>query len=229
MANNVTARIKIKGKQFEILIDLDSALRFRKTGQGSIENILAVDAVFSDIKKGLHVSSSDLKSAFGSEDVRAVAAEIIRHGEIQLPAEYRREEREAKYKQIVDFLARNCIDPRTGNPHTPARIEAALHEIHINIDDRAVTEQVPAILKELQVQLPIRIETKRLRIKVPAVYTGNVYGLLHGIKDTEEWLSDGSLLCVVSLPAGMQSEFYDKLNKITHGAAMTEEVKGKND
>ncbi len=227
MANNVTARIKIKGKQFEILVDLDSALRYKKTGQGSIENILAVDAVFSDVKKGLHASTSDLKSAFDTEDIRGAAAEIIKHGEIQLPAEYRKREREDKVKQIVDFLARNCIDPRTGMPHTPSRIQAALDEARINVDDRPITEQIPAILKELQVQLPIRIETKKLRIKVPAVYTGNVYGLLHGIKDSEEWLSDGSLLCVVSLPAGMQSEFYDKLNKITHGSAITEEVKGK--
>ncbi len=222
---NVTARIKIKGKQFGILVDLDSALRFRKTGQGSIENILSVDAVFSDVKKGLHASSSDLKSAFNTEDVRLAAAEIIRHGEIQLPAEYRKKEREERVKQVVDFLSRNCIDPRTGMPHTPARIQAALDEARINVDDRAVTEQIPAIIKELQVQLPIRIETKKLRIKVPAVYTGNAYGLLHGVRESEEWLSDGSLLCVVSLPAGMQSEFYDKLNKITHGTAITEDMK----
>lgn len=222
---NVEARIKIKGKQFEILVDLDSALKFRKTGQGSIQNILAVSTIFSDIKKGMHASSAELKAAFNSDNIEVIAEEIIRHGEIQLPAEYRREEREVKHKQIVDFLARNCIDPRSGMPHTPTRIETALHEVHINVDDRPVQEQIPAIIKELQKLLPLRIETKRLSIKIPAAFTGHAYSLLKEFKEKEEWLDDGSLLCIVSLPAGMQSEFYDKLNKITHGSSITQDIK----
>lgn len=222
---NIEARIKIKGKQFEILVDLDSALKFRKTGQGSIQNIIAVNTIFSDIKKGMHASSADLKAAFGSDDTETVASEIIRHGEIQLPAEYRREEREAKHKQIVDFLARNCIDPRAEIPYTPTRIETALHEAHINVDDRQIQEQIPVIIKELQKILPLRIETKKLTIKIPASYTGYSYSLLKEFREREEWLDDGSLLCVINLPAGMQSEFYDKINKITHGSAITQEIK----
>lgn len=222
---NVEARIKIKGKQFEILVDLDSALKFRKTGQGSVQNILAVNNVFSDIKKGMHVSSADLKAAFGSDSIEAAAAHIIKDGEIQLPTEYRKAEREAKHKQVIDFLARNCIDPRTGMPHTPARIETALHESHVNVDDRPVQEQIPLIIKELQKLLPLRIETKRLSIKIPAEFTGHAYSIVKDLKEKEEWLNDGSLLCVVNLPAGMQSEFYDKINKATHGLAITQEIK----
>ncbi len=222
---NVEARIKIKGKQFEILVDLDSALKFRKTGQGSVQNILAVNKIFTDIKKGMHASSADLKTAFDSDNIENAAADIIKRGEIQLPEEYRRGEREAKYKQVVDFLARNCIDPRTGNPHTPSRIETALHEVHINVDDRQIAEQIPLIIKELQKILPLRIETKKLNIKVPASFTGNAYALLKEFKEREEWLDDGSLVCVINLPAGMQSEFYDKINKATHGSVLTQEIK----
>jgi ribosome maturation protein SDO1 len=222
---NVEARSKIKGKHFEILVDLDSALKFKKTGQGSIQNILAVSTIFSDIKKGMHASAADLKAAFNTDDIETVAIEIIKHGEIQLPAAYRKEEREAKYKQIVDFLAKNCIDPRTGTVHTAARIETALHEAHVPVDDKPIQEQIPLIIKELQKLLPLRIETKKLSIKVSASYTGHVYPILKEFKEKEEWLDDGSLLCVVNLPAGMQSEFYDKLNKTTHGSAITQEIK----
>jgi len=222
---NVEARIKIKGKQFEILVDLDSALKLRKTGQGSVQNILAVNKIFTDIKKGMHASSADLKTAFDSDNIENAAAEIIKRGEIQLPAEYRKGEREAKHKQVVDFLARNCIDPRTGNPHTPARIETALHEAHINVDDRQITEQIPLIIKELQKILPLRIETKKLNVRVPASFTGNAYSLLKEFKEREEWLDDGTLVCVINLPAGLQSEFYDKINKATHGSVLTQEIK----
>jgi len=222
---NVIARLKSKGKHFEVLVDLEKALNFKKTNQGNIQNILAIDSVFYDVKKGLHASNSDLQDIFGTTQIEEVAARIIREGEIQLSAEYRKKEREAKIKQIVEWLSKNCLDPRTGIPHTPERIESALEETGVNIDNRPIQEQIPEIIKKLQVKLPIKIETKKLEIKIPPTYTGAVYSILHQLKEKEEWLNDGSLLCIVNLPAGMQSEFYDKLNKITHGTAITREIK----
>ena len=65
---NVNARLKIKGKEFEILVDLDKALQFRKTGQG-IQNALAFNKVFSDIKGGMHASSADLIACLGTVDI----------------------------------------------------------------------------------------------------------------------------------------------------------------
>lgn len=227
MANNVTARLKKAGKNFEILVDLDRALQFKKTGQGSIENILAVDGIFSDVKKGSHVSDADMKIAFGTSEIKAVAAEIVKHGEVQLPQEYKKKEREAKIKQVVDFLTRNCVDPRTGALHTPKRIEDALNQAGVSIDDRQVNEQIPNILKKLQPILPIRIETKKILLRIPAEHTGRVYTLIHDIKEKEEWLSDGSLQCVINIPAGAQMEFFDKLNAITHGSVITQEIKEK--
>ncbi|MBS3090424.1 ribosome assembly factor SBDS [Candidatus Pacearchaeota archaeon] len=225
---NVNARLKIKGKEFEILVDLDKALMFRKTGQGSIQNFLAFNEVFSDIKKGMHASTTDLKACFGTDDIEKIAAEIVRKGEIQVSSEHRKEERDAKIKQVIDFIAKNYIDPKTGKPHTPTRVETAFHEAHINISDmKSVQEQLPEIIKEMQKFLPLKTEVKKLQITVPAVYTGSVYALLHGIKEKEEWLNDGSLLAVVNLPTGMQSEFYDKLNKMTHGSALTAELNEK--
>ncbi|MBI5149002.1 ribosome assembly factor SBDS [Candidatus Pacearchaeota archaeon] len=227
MANNVTARLKKAGKEFEILVDLDRALLFKKSGQGAIENVLAVDTIFTNAKNGIKASATEMQAAFKTSDVKAVAAEIVRSGEVQLPQEYKKKEREMKIKQVVDFLSRNCIDPRTGTLHTPARIESALDQAGVSIDDRPVNEQIPNILKKLQPVIPIRIEVKKLLIKVPAIHVGKAYGLFKDIKEKEEWLSDGSLQCVINLPAGAQSEFYDKLNAVTHGSAITQEIKEK--
>jgi len=38
-------------------------------------------------------------------------------------------------------------------------------------------------------------------------------------------LSNGDLLCTIELPAGMVSEMYDVMNKLTHGNVMINEVK----
>ena len=222
---NVEARIKIKGKNFEILVDLDKALQMKKGVPVSIENVLAVDEIFYDVKKGLKVSKADLQEYFGTEDIREAAKKIIMDGEIQLPAEYKKKQQEEKRKQIIDFLSKNCIDPTTNMPHTPTRIEEALKVCGINIDNRPINEQIGKIIEAIRKVIPIKIETKKLKIRVPALYTGRAYGLLQPYKEKEEWLSNGDLECVINLPAGLQMEFYDKLNKITQGSIIVEEIK----
>ena len=57
---NTTARIKCKGKDFEILVDIDSALNLRKGLNVNIQNVLAVNQVFTDHKKGLKAADKDL-------------------------------------------------------------------------------------------------------------------------------------------------------------------------
>jgi len=60
---------------------------------------------------------------------------------------------------------------------------------------------------------------------VPAIHTGKVYGVISQYKDQEKWLDDGSLEVVVEVPSGIIMDFYDKLNSVTHGSAITEDIK----
>jgi ribosome maturation protein SDO1 len=227
---NVTAKIKKKGKDFEILVDLDKAIGFKRQRlegtAASLRDILAINEVFTDQKKGLKAASKDLKDAFGTEDVFKVSGVIINEGEIQLTQEYREKIREQKIKQIVDFLARNCQDPRTQAPYTPQRIEQAIKQAGAKIDDRSVEEQVQSVMKDIEKIIPIKIAIKRIEITVMPQYTGQIYNIIKTFKkEKEDWLNDGSLRCIIQLPAGMQLEFYDKLNSMTKGSAITKEIK----
>ncbi len=222
---NVTARIKLNGKNFEVLVDVDQALQLKKGIPVNIQNLLAIDKVYADIKKGFVVSENDLLQAFGSKDLNVVVDKIIKKGEILLPQEYRAKEREDKMKQVVDFLARNAIDPTSKRPHTIDRIKRALEESGVNIENKPVGEQISKIIEKLRPILPLKIENKKLSLKIPAAYTGSVYGLLKDYKEKEDWQDDGSLVCIINLPAGLQMEFYDKLNAITHGNTIVEEIK----
>lgn len=221
----IIARIKIKGKHYEIIVDVDKALQLKQGKPVSIENVLAIDKVFSDSKKGLNVSDSDLQNAFGTADVKTIAEKIIKSGEIQVPKEYRDKERENKKKQIIDFLSRYAIDPRTEKPHTAERISAAIDEAGINIDNRAIEQQISAIMEKIKIVLPIKIQTKKLKLRIPAEHTGKVYGILQDYKEKENWLSNGDLECVINLPVGLQDDFYAKLNAVTHGSAISQEIK----
>ncbi len=220
---NTTARIKQAGKHFEIIVDLDEALRFKK---GEVSSIGAEgDKIFTDSKKGEIASNSDLKEAFGTEDVKTVIEKIVRNGEVLVSQEYRTEEKEKKFKQVIDFLATNAVDSQTGNPHTAERIRNALEQTHIDIKNIPIENQIKDIIEEISKIIPIKIETKKIKITIPAVHTGKVYGIVNQYKEEESWLDDGSLQVIANIPAGMIMSFYDKLNAITHGSALTEEVK----
>ncbi len=223
--SDVIARIKIKGKNYETLVDVDKALKLKKGEPISISEVLSMDSIFYDSKKGLHVSDNDLEEAFGTSDVMKAAEKIIKQGEIQIPKEYRDGERETKKKKIVEFLTRNSVDPRTGTPHTSDRISSSLDEAGINIEDKPIEQQIHKIVEKIKTILPIKIKTKKLKIRIPAEHTGRLYGIINDYKESEEWLSNGDLEAVINLPVGLQDDFYDKLNSITHGSAITQEIK----
>ncbi len=220
---NTIARIKQAGMHFEIIVDLDNALKFKKGQISSIE--AEEDRVFTNSKKGDVASKTDLEKAFGTIDISKIVEKIIKNGEILVTQEYRDEEKEKKFKQVVDFLVTNSIDPKTGNPYTAERIKNALEQSHINLKNEAIEKQIQDILNSISKIIPIKIETKKIKINVPAIHTGKVYATISQYKEQEKWLDDGSLEVIVNIPAGIIMNFYDKLNSVTHGSALTEEIK----
>jgi len=217
------ARIKQKGKHFEIIVDLEEAMKFKKGTSSSFE--AEDDRIFTNSKRGEVASNSDLMSSFGTTDNFEIAKKIVKDGEVLVSQDYRDEEKEKKLKQIVDFLSRNAVNPQTGNPHTPDRIHKALEEAHVNIKNTPIDSQINDILSEISKIIPIRIETKKIKVTIPAIHTGKAYSIIGQYKEEENWMNDGSLEVVIKIPAGMVMDFYDKLNSATHGSAMTQEMK----
>jgi len=219
------ARIKKQGKHFEIIVDTDKALKFRK-GETSGMDFLEIDTIFTDSKKGFTASNKDLEEAFGTTSVNLIAEKILKKGEILLTHEHRDEEKEKKIRQVVDILSKMAFDPQTGNPHTPERIKNALEQAKVNIKNTPIDAQIKDIIAEISKIIPIRIETKKVKITIPAQYTGSTYGLIKSYIENENWMNNGDLEVIASIPSGTQiMNFYDKLNSITHGSAITEEIK----
>lgn len=220
---NTIARIKQAGKNFEIIVDLDDALKFKR---GELQSIEAEgDAIFTDSKKGQVASNSDLNESFKTTNTEEIVAKIVKNGEVQLTQEHRSAEQEKKIKQVIDFLSSNAIDPQTKNPHTPERIRSALEQAHINIKNSPIDTQINDIIDALSKVIPIKIETKKVKITIPATHTGQAYGVINQYKKEETWKDNGDLEVIVNVPAGMIMDFYDKLNNVTHGSALTEEIK----
>lgn len=215
----VIARFQHGQLNFEILVDPENAYKVKRGENVPLDNVVAARDVFSDSKKGLRASEADLNRVFGTNNFDKVAVKIIREGEIQLTTEQKKRMQEEKCKQLVAMIAKNAVDPRTHVPHPPVRIEKALEEARIHIDPfKSAQEQMESALKAIKTILPIKFETVRIAIKIPAENAPRVYGFVKEHKMVkEEWGSDGALLAMVEIPAGMQGDFFDKLNKLTSG------------
>lgn len=220
----VEARTKVKGKHYEIRVDLDEALKI-KSGKGDIMSALDMPHIYTDLKKGLVASQKDLLDSFSTTDTYEIAKKIITSGEVQKTQEFRDAERETRIKQLVTLIIKNTVDQH-GRPYTEERIKRALSEVRYNVDTRPAEEQLTDAVNKLKEVIPVKVDTKRIQIIIPARFTGQIYGLLKDYKESEEWLNNGDLQAVLNIPAGMQLDFYDKLNNVTHGSVQSKELEG---
>jgi len=218
----VIARLEAQGHRFEILVDPELAFRFKGGEEVSIDDMLVGDIVYRDARKGLKASPEAVEKVFGTTDIRKVAREIVRRGELQLTTEQRRALLEAKKRQIISFIARNAVDPKTNLPIPPKRIELAMEQARVGIDPyKDVESQAMHIIRAISRLLPIKVARALVSIRVPPRHAGRIYGQLHRLGEVKrtQWLSDGSLAAELEIPAGMQQEVIDKINKATRGEA----------
>lgn len=224
LESSVIARYKYYGKNFEILVNPEAAFSLREGSDISVEDLLAAYDVFKDANKGEKASEKDLIDVFGSVDVADIAEKIVKHGELQLTTEQRRKIRANKRRRVVEIIARDAINPQTNTPHPPSRIESAMEEAKINIDiSKSEDELVNEVMEAIRPIIPIRFEKINIAIKIPAEYASKLYGEISalGTIEKDEWQPDGSWICIVEIPAGMQNHLYSHINKLTKGEAET--------
>ncbi len=224
----VIARLVSHGSSFEILVDPDLALDFKKGKEIDVAEILASEEIFKDSKKGERASIEHVHEVLGVDNVLDAAKLIIRKGELQLTTQQRKKIQEDRKKQVISIIARNATNPQTNSPHPPSRIERAMEEARVRIElFRSAEEQVPDVLKALRPIIPIRFEKKEVAVKIPPQFAGKAMGVVKSYGDIkkEEWQKDGSWICLLELPAGIIEEFFDKLNQITHGDVDTRILK----
>jgi len=216
------AKLKRGGQHFEIVIDPDLAIAYKEGSKIEIHDLLKSEHIYADAKKGELAPEKLMHALFETEDPLKVAEIILKEGEIQLTQEHRELVRENKRKRIVEIIHRNGVDPQTHLPHPVTRIENAFEEAKIKIDEFKTAEnQIQDILKHLRVVLPIKFEIKELAVKIPAQFAAKSYSIVSqfGKITKDDWQSDGSWMVVIEIPAGLQNDFMDKVNSMTHGGA----------
>lgn len=223
-----TARLTITGEHFEILVKPQAALEYKMGKPVEISQLLFIDTIFTDAGKGMKASDEKLLAAFKTVDSLKIAEIIMQRGALQLTTEQRRKLVEEKKKQVIAFICRHCLDPRTGLPHPPIRVEQAVSQIHITIDPfKNADEQAREVIQALRSVLPLKIAQIRIAVKIPPEFASRAYGSIKGFGSitNEEWQADGAWVAVVEMPAGLHGDFLEKLGKITQGTIQTKILK----
>ena len=224
----VVARLHKSGQKFEVLIDPEKALEFKKGAKIDVNEVIAFPGIYHDVRNTERVPEQDLQKIFGTSDVLKVAEKIIHEGELQLTTEQRRQMVEQRKTQIVSIIARRGINPQTNTPHPPQRIQNAMDKAGINIDPFVDAEQqIDKVLKNIKTIIPIKFQNVIIQFKVPPQFAGKTYTALKasGTIISEQWLNDGSLQLSLKMMAGIQEELFQKIANITHGAYESNIVK----
>ena len=221
-------RYSFEGEKFEILVKPDPALEYKLGKRKDISAILVSDEIYSDSGKGTRASTEKLLKAFKTEDPTAIAEKILQKGDLNLTTDQRRKMIAEKRKQIVTFISKTYVDPKSHLPHPPLRIEQAMEDGRISIDPhKQPEEQVKEIVEKLRSIIPLKSENLVLEITIPAQFASQSYSVLksNGTLQKEEWQSNGSLKAILEIPAAARPNVIDRLGSITKGTASVEVVK----
>jgi ribosome maturation protein SDO1 len=225
----VVARLETHGERFEILVDPDLATKIRHGEAVDIEDAVAAIFILENASRGERSPDEALQKVFSTTDFGTIARRIIEKGEIHLTAEQRKHLLAEKRGQVITYIARHAINPQMGLPHPPARIEMAMEEAKVSIDPFSPLDELVAdTMKALRPLIPIRFEEVRVAVKIPAEHAAKAYGDIDAFAriEQEEWQKDGSWICVVKIPGGMQQELESLVRKVSRGTGQVRVLQG---
>ena len=226
----IVARYESHGESFEILIDPKVVQQMRDGKEVDLIDHMVIDTIFKNAKKGTRAPEDKIEEIFGTSDTVEVAKEIILRGEVQLTTDQRRVMQENKRRRIIEYIARNAMNPQTGGPHPATRIETAMEDAKVHVDPfKPVEAQVPAILDALRPLIPIRFDKIQMAVRLSGDNYGRCFEDFKGFGRVvkEEWQSNGSWIGVIEMPAGLQNDFMDRINNKTHGEADLKVLKAR--
>jgi ribosome maturation protein SDO1 len=219
-------RLVIDNDKFEILVKPDPALEYKLGKKVELSHILVSDEIYADANKGTRIPDEKLLRNFKTVDSNEIAKQILEQGEINLTTEQRRRMVVEKKKQIIQYINKNFIDPKTHIPHPPIRIENAMDQVRLIIDPFKKSEdQAKKIIESLRKILPLKSETLQLIVTVPPQFSAQSYSVLKNIGELkdEKWLQDGSLRVIIEINAGIKGTFIERINSATKGSVQVQE------
>jgi len=218
MPDHQIVRFKAGKVTFEILTKVGSVLKYRD-GKLGWDNVVMVEEIFKNQTKGERANSEDLKSAFGTDNLQECLKTIVDKGELQMTSEERKEKIDKKRAEIVNYIHKYYIDPKTKLPHPVVRVENALATLKVKIDpDVPAERQIQDIIKRIPEVMPIRKMEMEGTLTVPhSVLGGTMNVVQQWAKVTKDSYTSEGCTMDISIVPGDYDSFMSDLQKVTKG------------
>jgi ribosome maturation protein SDO1 len=161
----------------------------------------------------------DCRATFGTDKVSDVLKQIVEKGDIELSAAERKEAVEKKRAEIVNYIHKYYIDPKSKTPHPVVRIQNALDQLKIRVDpDIPADRQVQEITRRLPEVLAVRRTEMEGTITIPHAYLGQAAGVIKKFAQVkgESYGGEGCAYEVSFVPGDYQP-LTQELQKLTQG------------
>lgn len=115
----------------------------------SLDDVLQISNVFTNVSKGEVAKSGDLQKAFGTTDISEIVKEvgrsasrpfarlnqiqILKKGEMQVGEKEREHDLSSMRKEIATMVSEKCVDPATQTPYPIGIIEKAMAEAGFSV------------------------------------------------------------------------------------------------
>ncbi|KAK2461737.1 hypothetical protein APHAL10511_006200 [Amanita phalloides] len=167
LTNVSVVRLKKAGKRYEIACYKNKVQEWRTGVETSLDDVLQISNVFTNVSKGEVAKSGDLQKAFGTTDVGEIVKEILKKGEMQVGEKEREHDLSSMRKEIATIVAEKCVDPATQTPYPIGLIEKAMAEAGFSVKpNKTAKSQVAECIKLLQSNSKLPIQRARMRVRV---------------------------------------------------------------
>jgi len=229
MPEHQLVRYKAGKVTFEVLTKVGSVLKYRD-GKLGWDNVLFVDEIFKNQTKGERANAEDLKLAFGSDNLQDCLKVIIEKGELQLTAEERKDKIDKKRAEIVNYIHKYYVDPKSKLPHPVVRVENALTTLKIKIDpDIPAERQIQDLIKRIPEVMPIKRMEMEGTLTVGNAFIGSAMNVVQQwAKVTKDNYTSEGCSMEISLVPGDYDSFMSDLQKATKGE-FTFDIAGQQD
>eukprot|EP01120_Amphizonella_sp_Union-15-10_P012441 TRINITY_DN551_c0_g1_i2.p1 TRINITY_DN551_c0_g1~~TRINITY_DN551_c0_g1_i2.p1 ORF type:complete len:269 (-),score=52.70 TRINITY_DN551_c0_g1_i2:103-873(-) len=194
---------------FEIATKKGAALKYRQ-GTLGYDNVLHSDTVWKNFGKGERASDEELGVAFGNISANDIIKLILEKGELSLSTDERKEMVDQKRREIVNYIHKYYVDPKTRTPHPVTRIDAGLTQIKARIEpDIPADRQAQELIKKLIEVVPLKRSEIQATITVSHQWIGATAGILkkYCVVSSDKYTASGCEYQVTLVPGD-----YEKLN-----------------
>eukprot|EP01083_Nonionella_stella_P223552 796608_1 len=166
LTNVAVVRYKYKNKRFEIACYKNKVLSWRKGIEKDISEVLQTETIFRNVQRGISAPTKDLQQAFKTTNESEICKIILEKGQLQVSKKERKDELNAKFKEVATIICDKCVNKETKKPFPVSVIENAMKELHFNIKMNKSSKVQAVELIQVLKQNGMEIERAQMKLKI---------------------------------------------------------------